>query len=157
MDKIFEQIADRIITKEDLIFFIEEINSLQGFIFKDTKIPLSERAKNYARDGFVEYIKILEERGLLPGTPDQQLSFFKSLRDFLEQIPQLKLEIAFSPSENFPAMIRQWFWENNKQKVIIDLTINPNIVGGAVIEYKGQYANFSLLEKMNESISLIKV
>ena len=157
MNEIFEQLAKKIITKEELIFFIEEINLLQSFIFEDVKIPLSERAKNKVKEEFRQYIKELENKKLLSVSPDLQLSFFEHLKSYLQKIPQLKLEIAFKPSKDFLLTLKRWFKKKNKQEVILDITINPKIVGGAIIEYQGQYRDFSLLEKVNKSVSQIKL
>ncbi len=157
MSKIFEQIAEEINTKEELVVFIEEINALHGFIFKDSHIPLSDRAKNKVDEGFRTYLKELEKGGFLHGSPEEQLSFFENLKSYLSRIPQLKLEIAFSPSDDFFIELRRWFFEKNKHKVIFDITVNPQIIGGAIIEYGGNYRDFSLLEKMNKELSKIKL
>ena len=157
MKKIFDQLAKKIITKEDLIFFIEEVNILQSFIFKNTRIPLSDRLNKKVEEDFKQYIKELEDQNLLSGSPNQQLSFFEDLKDYLQKIPQLKLEIAFSPPRSFLLAIKKWFREKNGQEVILDITVNPEIVGGATIEYQGRYRDFSLLEKLNKSISQIRL
>lgn len=156
MNKKFEQIAEEISTKEELVFFVEEIDLLQDFIFKNTKVPLSERVKDKVAENFRKYIKELEDEGFLSGSPDDQLAFFDDLKDYLQKIPLLKLEIAFSPPHDFLDDLRRWFKEENDKKFIFDITVNPRVIGGAIIEYKGQYRDFSLLEKMNRSVYQMK-
>lgn len=129
MSKVFEKIAEEIITEDDFVSFIEEVNSRR----------LGEK--------FSEY---LEE-------PEKDEDFFKKLKNYLEKIPRLKLEIAFNPSLEFLRRIKRRFEEENGRQVILDITINPGIVGGAIIEYEGRYRDFSLSEKMNLSVSQIKL
>jgi len=113
--------------------------------------------KNKVREDFRQCLKELENKKFLSGSPDQQLSFFENLKSYLQKIPQLKLEIAFEPSKDFLLTLKKWFKEKNKQEVILDITINSKIVGGAIIEYQGQYRDFSLLERVDKSVSQIKL
>ena len=64
----------------------------------------------------------------------------------------MKLKIAFSPSSEFLEEINQWFEKELSVKVILDLTINPKIVGGAIIEYQGNWRDFSLRKKIDNLI-----
>jgi len=157
MKKSFEDLIKKIITQEDLIFFLEKIILIENLIFKNIEIPLSEKTKGEVGEGFREYLKKLEKQGFLSGSPNQQSSFFKNLKKELQKIPQLKLEIAFEPSDDFLLKIKNWFKKQNNQEVVLDIIINPKIVGGTIIEYQGQYRNFSLVKKMNEAISHTKL
>jgi len=46
--------------------------------------------------------------------------------------------------------IKKWFKEENHQEVILDITVNPKIVGGAIIEYQGYFRDFSLVKEMDK-------
>jgi len=153
MEEIFEILAQKIITKEDLIFFLEEISLLEGMVFKDTETPLLERAKGKIREEFRNELQELEKNGIILTSANQQFSFFDELKKYLAKIPHLKLEIAFSPSQSFLLRIKKWFKEKNHQEVILDVTINPNVVGGAIIEYQGYFRDFSLAKEINKLIS----
>ena len=153
MKEIFEDLTKKIITKEDLILFLEEINLLEQVFFKNIEAPLWERAKGKVRKEFRDELQKLEKGGIISGSPEQQFSFFDELKKELQKIPQAKLEIAFEPSEDFLLRIKRWFKEENHQEVILDVTINPRVVGGVIIEYQGRYCNFSLAKKIDELIS----
>ncbi len=145
-----EDLTKKIITKEDLIFFLEEINLVEGIVFKNVEAPLSERVKGKVREGFKDEIKKLEKEGIVSASPNQQFSFFDELKKYLQKIPLVKLEVSFEPSENFLLRIKKWFKEENHQEVILDLIVNPKVVGGVIIEYQGRYRNFSLAKKIDE-------
>ena len=152
MEQIFEDLVKKIITKEDLLFFIEEINLLERVIFKNVETPLSEKVKGKVREEFRDYLQKLEKGGIISGSSNQQF-FFDELKKYLQRIPQVKLEIAFEPSKIFLLRIKKWFKEENHKEVILDVTINPKVVGGAIIEHRGRYRDFALAKKIDESIS----
>ena len=57
MAEIFEEIIKKIITKEELIFFLEEINLLEKSIFIDVEIPLSEKLKGKVNEEFRSWLE----------------------------------------------------------------------------------------------------
>lgn len=154
MEEFFEDIAKGITTKEESDILLEEIDMLERIIFKNTGTPLSERAGKNIGGNFMAYLKKLEKERLFPDSPNQQLSFFEKIKKYILEIPQIKLELAFEPSRYFLLKIKGWLKENARKDVIFDLTVNPRIAGGAVIECQGQYRNFSLAKKIDELISL---
>ncbi|TSC75984.1 MAG: hypothetical protein G01um101430_154 [Parcubacteria group bacterium Gr01-1014_30] len=68
----------------------------------------------------------------------------------LKSLPEIKLEIAFSPKDNFLNKISEWLEKESGQKVILNLTINPKIVAGAIIEYQGNWRDFSLAGEIDK-------
>ena len=117
MKEVFEELVKKIITKEDFLLFIEEINLLEQVVFKNIEVPLWKRVKGKVREEFRNELQKLEKEGVIPASPNQQFSFFDELKNYLQKIPQVKLEIAFEPSEDFLLRIKKWFKEENLQKV----------------------------------------
>jgi len=153
MEEVFESIAKRIITKEDLIFFLGEINLLENFIFKNLHLHLFEKAKGKVNEELRNCLQEWEREGLIPSIPFQQLAFFEKLKKNLQELPQIRLEIAFSPSQEFLLRLREGFKKNLNQAVVLDIILNPQLVGGVIMEYQGKYINFSLAKKIDELIS----
>jgi len=148
MAEIFEEIIKKIITKEELIFFLEEINLLEKSIFIDVEIPLSEKLKGKVNEEFRSWLEKLEKEKFIPQSPDQQFSFFEKIKKDLLEVPQIRLEIAFQPSKEFLLRIRKWFKEEINREIILDIVVNPKITGGAIIEYQGKYLDFSLAKEI---------
>lgn len=98
-----------------------------------------------------ELVSFLEEIAHLNKNKEEQPT--KELEKYLRSLPEIKLEIAFSPENNFLEKISQWFEKELGQKIILDLTVNPKIVGGAIIEYQGNWRDFSLAKEIDKLIS----
>ena len=150
MEKIFEKLSQKIITLEDLILLLEEINLIKKTIYNNANIPLSEKLKGKIREGLRKEIEKLEKESVFPSSPKEQTSFFEEFKNFLFKIPNVKLEIAFEPSKIFVSKIENWFKQNIKKRVILNIVVSPKIVGGAKIEYQGRWKNYSLEKKLKK-------
>jgi F0F1-type ATP synthase delta subunit len=150
MEEIFKNLTQKITTKEDLVFFLDQINKIENFIFKDTEIPLSQRIKGKVNEELRSQIQKLESEGLISG-PTEQISFFRELKNFLKKLPEVKLEIAFEPSREFVFKLGEWFKRELGKKVILNLISNPEIIGGAIIEYQGKYLDLSLVKEIKSN------
>jgi F0F1-type ATP synthase delta subunit len=150
MEEIFEKLSEKIITEEDLVFFLDQLSILRRFLFLQTQILLSERLKNKIDEKLRKEIEKLEKERILSSSPEEQFSFFKELENFLLKIPKVKLEIAFEPSEEFISKVKEWFKEKIKKRVILDISVNPKIVGGAKIEFQGKWKDFSLEKEIEK-------
>lgn len=67
----------------------------------------------------------------------------------LQSLPEIKLKIAFSPDDNFINKIGQWIEKELGQKIILDITVNPKVVAGAIIEYQGNWRDFSSAKEID--------
>lgn len=114
MDKNLEHLAEKIRTKEELIFFLKEIAE------KELDIGAKEASE---------------------------------LKKKLRALPEMKLKIAFPPKDNFIDEISRWLEKEIGQKVILDITVNPKVVAGAIIEYQGNWRDFSLAKKIDRLFS----
>lgn len=61
------------------------------------------------------------------------------------------LTLTQKPTKSLLAKIRSWLTAEIEEKVELKINVDKNILGGAIIEYKGRYKDFSLrkvLEKL---------
>ena len=84
--------------------------------------------------------------------PNKLLSFLETIRANLLSLPQVELQIAFEPSREFISQISEWFEKNLGKKFILDFKIKPKIVGGAIIEYNGRVADFSIIKEIKKEL-----
>lgn len=153
MEKVLKDFAKKIKTKEELTFYLEEIAQVQQVVFKNKRVPLSKKVEGKVSGELKNFLEGLEKEEVISKNPEQQSSFLEKLKKYLQSFPEIKLEIAFLPSDEFLTRINQWLEEKLGQKVILNLITNPQIVGGAVIEYQGNWRNFSLVKELDKLIS----
>jgi len=114
MSENLKNLSKTIRTKEELIFFLEEITRKKSG-------PEKEEASNLEKE--------------------------------LRALPEMKLDIAFFPTDNFLNRISQWLQKEFGQRIILDITVNPKVVAGAIIEYQGNWRDFSLAKKIDQLFS----
>lgn len=148
---LLNEFIEEILTKEDLMFFIEEINSIEKLIFEKPNISISEKLKeSMANKNFVEKIKKLEERKIISKDPEENKILFEKLKKDIKNLPQIKIIINFQPRKIFINKVSNWLTKKVGQKLILDFIFNPDVVGGAIIEYQGKQLNLSLAEKIEK-------
>lgn len=72
--------------------------------------------------------------------------------DFKTQFYKLKfvsLKLAFEPRREFLAQVKKWFEYNLEGPVVIDLAVDPSIIGGAVIIANDHYKDFSIAKRFD--------
>lgn len=74
------------------------------------------------------------------------------LKKILAQNNFPKLEIAFEPRYEFVKELKEYFSKNLNQIVLLDLVINPTIIGGAIIICNNHYRDFSLSSKITAHV-----
>ena len=97
------------------------------------------------REELIFFLKEIAEKGL-----DLEAKEASELKKKLHALPEIKLEIAFLPKDNFISGISRWLEKEIGQKVILDITVNPKVVAGAIIEYQGNWRDFSLAKKIDQ-------
>jgi len=122
MSKFYEKIKTRE-EVEDLLLMIDE--KLDG-----------------GRPRFPDWVK--EEVG-------EGLDGWEKLKEKLKSLPIFSLTIGFEPTEEFKEKLVHWIKENVEKKAVLDLKIDKEILGGAIISWQGKYKNYSLSEKLKNT------
>ncbi len=77
-------------------------------------------------------------------------SCLQDIKKIIAQIPVVTLAISFAPKQQMLEIIATWFLVNTKKPVLLDIIINRNLIGGAIIEYKGIFKDYSLKKILEE-------
>ena len=142
-----------VFTKEDLISLKQEISAIQKTIFSQKGL-LSEKAKNIAKKELFEFILEAEKRGEIYLNLNEQFEFLENLKRKLDSLPVLKMILAFSPPLTTIEKISQFLEKEVGRKIILDLSCNPEIIGGAILEYEGKYTNLSLAKNLEKVLKI---
>lgn len=149
MKKFFTMLEKKIKTKSDLIFYLENIDLAMEMIMKNHGDFLSEKLEK-STIGDLKNILLQLASEEKYEEAEQQIFFLQLLKKHILFLPQVKLEISFYPEQEVIVKIRDWFQKELGEGAIVDLIINPRVIGGAVIEYKGKLIDFSVAKKMEK-------
>lgn len=119
----------------------EQLNS---FLFRLEKFINVVNKKNFSR--LLRKMFFTEEQAFLSYfiTKDDDIQKKADrLKSKLEKIPVFTLHIPFYPS---PKLIDRiiGFLRANDQVAVLEIKINPNLLAGAIVEFKGKMKDYSL-------------
>ena len=152
-EELFEKFMTFVYTKEQLARFIDDIDLTSSYINKvDQNITLIKRIQDKVSREFYDSMSSFEKEGLLPNTKKSQSEFLSELKIFSLKLPVCKLTIAFHPGKEFLKKTSDWFYTLINKKIILDTTVKESIIGGAEIEFDGEYRDFTFSTKAKEVI-----
>ena len=138
-------------TKEYLTHFLAQLDDFMLKIFERDASGLKHMLEEDYDYRFSQVINDLLQKNKLDFSEDNKLKLervLKKLRGEYTSIEIVKVDLAFEPSERFMAMLKNWIQNNIGSNVVLDLHVNPKLLGGALITYKGLYKDFSILDKV---------
>ncbi|HSW88847.1 MAG TPA: F0F1 ATP synthase subunit delta [Candidatus Saccharimonadales bacterium] len=136
-------------TKDEANEFQKQLDNLLNVLF--TEVPFETLLREHISYEKQEKLLTLfsKERIDTKQLPAVQ-TCLQEIKKIIAQIPLLTLAIAFAPKQNLLEIIATWFLVNTKKPVLLDIVVNKNLIGGAVIEYKGLFKDYSLKRILEE-------
>ena len=77
----------------------------------------------------------------------------RELEKKLRSLPEIKLGIAFYPNDNFINKLSRWMEKELGQKTILDITVNQKLVAGAIVEYRGNWRDFTSAKEIDKLLA----
>lgn len=90
-----------------------------------------------------------ELKAYLPEDRELRKKYLEELVQRIEQFEPLELTLAFEPGEETLATIFSYIQQATGPGVILDLRLDPKILGGARIAFRGLYRDFSLIQQFD--------
>jgi F0F1-type ATP synthase delta subunit len=102
------------------------------------------------RDG--EWAKNFDEKILGQVNADNFQELFKVINQFISDTTPLTIYFVFTADEDQVKEIGEWLRKSlNKPNLIFDVKVDPGLIGGCAIAYKGVYKDYSLKAKISQN------
>lgn len=136
-------------TTEDIVSLNEEIDLLLQSLYHVEIYQFEEVLTKFVR------IRVAAElRKLLQNIKETEKDKIKALLSNMYRaicsLPILRLTLAFEPSEYIINNFSHWARLNLEPGILLDLSLDRSLCGGAVIAYQGKLYDFSLRKKLKE-------
>ena len=73
-----------------------------------------------------------------------------------QQKKLISLTLAFEPSSDFLAYLKDWLWANYSKEAVLDLKIDPKICGGAIVVANDHWRDYSLAFEVDKLLKSLK-
>lgn len=146
----YKGLIDLILTTEDVSKLSEEIDILLKGLYHVESSEFEQKLREEVRMRVAGEIRKLIGGSVGQGKEEVKgilASAYKAVCD----LPILKLILAFEPSEVVINDISRWARVNLEKGILIDLSMDRNILGGAVIIYRGKFYDFSVRKRLHET------
>lgn len=99
------------------------------------------------KDKFISFLR--NNKVNIYSTSDLK-TFFDKIQAITSNLPLLSLVIAFEPNEETLKLLSEWLFSNTHKQVLLDITVDTKIIGGATISFNGKYADCSIKTKFDQ-------
>ncbi|MGE5041443.1 MAG: F0F1 ATP synthase subunit delta [Candidatus Levyibacteriota bacterium] len=145
-----------IYTKNDLVLFYKEIDQVIADLFKSTegiKKVLDDQMGHEKSEKIMAFLRASGIDVTNQVKIQEQLQIIKELGNLL---PVVSLTLAFEPSAKSTKNISLWFNRNLEQKVLLEISLERGIIGGAHISLDGLYHDGTLKTGINHLLDTKK-
>jgi F0F1-type ATP synthase delta subunit len=70
--------------------------------------------------------------------------FFDLVQEKVAALPVLTMTLAFEPKQQTLEALSQWFMLNLNKQVLFEITVDPSLIAGATLTYKGKFLDYSI-------------
>ncbi len=145
----YKSLIDLIKTTDDLGNLDQEIELLLQSLYHTDVYKFDDVLSKYVRVRVAQEISRLMLVNSITGR-DARKAFLTETYKTISTLPILRLTLAFEPSESMINNISYWARSNLEEGIIIDLTLDRNLLGGALIMHKGKFYDFSLKKRLEQ-------
>lgn len=134
---MYSDILATIMSTTDRDMLISEAEELKRAMFETKEGRLEQALKNEVRASVSGIIK----NGIEKNGAEKYLN---GLIDELKKMDEVKIVLAIEPTESLIGLIYATINKGKNASFVLNLEIDKNILGGALISYKGKYFDGSL-------------
>lgn len=132
------------LTKAQAVDFGSRLSSVAEKIYKTDfqfEQAFSEEFGVQKKDKF---LSLLRTQHISLDAHEALKNFMTTLQETINAMTTVSLVLAFEPPTASLMAIAEWFVMNMGQQVLIDVRVDPSIIGGATIDYNGRHVDFSI-------------
>lgn len=145
----YQGLIDLTQTTEDVVKLDEEIDLLLQSIYHVDKDMLEDTLKKMVRIRVAMEIRSLVKQ-TTTSKKEEIKTLFSNMYRTICALPILQLTLAFEPSEAVIGNISRWARQNLAAGILLDLSLDRSVLGGAIIVYHGKFYDLTLRKKLQD-------
>lgn len=138
-------------TTKEVSHFASEIDTLLQTLFKSEKSSLEKALNQISTESAGKITQVFSKNNLDINDKDAVTGFFETLKKLMKKFKVIKLILAFDPSSKTILSIHEFIRDTLGIGFIMDIEVDPEILGGAVVIFNGQYNDFTLKKTVEDA------
>lgn len=148
--EIISILLDRCLTVADRNDLKKRILKIKSDVYT-VKFKFEEKLKNEVYfNEFSGLIKLAEKMEVNISNKAEINDFLIYIVDLLDGLEVVEIELAVLPQQIILESIIDWFEINLKKRIILNININPELIGGVVLKLEGRSLDYSLKRNIEE-------
>lgn len=140
-------LTEAVNTVEDFYGLREDISRFDRYSFRVKQLDL----KKEFTPVFLNILSRVEEQGVSDLEGKREVA--QEIKSYLENLPQVKISLAFPPQGEFVKRIALDLGQTLEQKVILNVVVREELVAGAIIEYKGLVRDYTIRSSLKQALA----
>lgn len=137
-------------TKNDANEVMVVLEKLKDELFKETFTLSDVLTQNVPHEFAAGIQNLITELGINDKDRNSLQSFFTMIIENISSLPVVHIMLSVSPKAKLLEEIHEWFYQNFQKTVLLDISIDPGIIGGCTISFKGRANDYSLKNRIDQ-------
>jgi hypothetical protein len=151
MNNVYENIISNVRTTSERDVIYAGIETLMDSLYRSDGRGIADIIDTDMPHSVAKPLK-LSFKSLPDLSVETAKQFLDGLRDALLQLPVLTLEVAFDPTDETVATLIAWVRENIGPSVILELSVDRSLLGGARIAFGGRFLEKNLAYLIEDAL-----
>lgn len=143
-----------VLTVADATALVDRLEHLERQLFNTTQAAQIDQAlrKTLSAEEYQFLTEAAVDDGVIMNDTTAWRQFLVNIRTELSHLPLVRVHLAFLPRQAFRDDLVEWFAANGPGPCRLDITSDPTLLGGMVIESAGRIHDFSLRERISDYV-----
>jgi F0F1-type ATP synthase delta subunit len=143
--------------KQDVLIYFDLITSLKttqevsNFVSEIDTFLRCRTLDSISTNSCEKIKQIFTKNNLDIDDNDTIAGFFETLKELLKKFKVIKLVLAFDPTRKTIENIHNFVKDSLGIGYVLDIEVQENILGGAIVMFEGKYNDFSLKKSIEDT------
>lgn len=143
-EKTLQELVSNLVTVTQRDYFLDSIEVLEKSLFAthQTIFELTSLALSLPWSDIV--LRMYHEQNLIDQDKDACRAILESIKTAVKHMETVEIRVAYNITDADVRDIRNWFFFQLKKNMLLNIIVDPSIIGGIIIYRNGIYKDYSV-------------
>lgn len=149
MEKSLQELTQSLTTVTQRDYFVEALDVLENSLYSHQTIyDLTSLALSPPQSDIV--IRMYREQNLLENDKDRCKALINKIKIALKSLETLEMRVAYNITDADVKDIKNWLFFQFKRQILLNIIVDPSLIGGIVIYRNGTYKDYSVANYIDQ-------
>jgi hypothetical protein len=144
MEKSLQELVEKLITVPQRDYFVDSIDVLISSLYSSHQTIFELTSLSISLPYSDLLVRMYHEQNLLENDKDGCKAILNTIKKTVTSIETIELRVAFNMTEADVKDIKNWFFYQLKRQMLLNIIVDPSLIGGLVIYRNGIYKDYSV-------------